>query len=262
MTTTEATSVKTYPRLRRNLRNTNSRELALPLPPLLVEQMGDVREVVEHQRVAARLADLQTAIPVQEAALRRAEDEHAHAERAALKAGKPAPAKAAAKVESERQRLEKLTSEVAMVEQAIEETASALLVASVPHVVAALDDAREREELLLDAAEERVRQALDLLDEAGIVSAQSTWLAALAQSGEAAPFGVGRDRMPVRGRSEVDGALAAVVHGRERRAELVADAAREAETLKSVRVVGVTRRLPDPPGAQVWHLPDQVEASA
>ena len=55
MTTTEPTTAKTYPRYRRNLGLRNGRELAVPLPPLLVERMGNAREVVEHRRVAARL---------------------------------------------------------------------------------------------------------------------------------------------------------------------------------------------------------------
>jgi hypothetical protein len=263
MTTTETmpTSAKTYPRYRRNARVPNSRELAVPLPPLLVEQLGDAREVVEHRRVAARLDELTLAVVTQEAALRRAQDELSHAERAALKAGRPVPAKAAAKVETEQERLDKLHRELATAEATLEETAQALLVASVEHVTAAFDEARERGEHLLDAAEERLRQALDLLDGSRDVAAQSMWLAGLREHGEAHPFGKGR-AVQVRGRSDVAVALAAVVEGRARRGAAVADVEREEAALNSRTVAGTTTTLPDPPAvAGAWQLPDPAETT-
>ena len=76
-----------------------------------------------------------------------------------------------------------MNRELAMVEATLEETASALLAASVADATAAFHEAREREEHLLDAAEERLPQAFILPHESGVVASQSMWLAGLRERG-------------------------------------------------------------------------------
>ena len=255
------TTTRTRPRFRTSERRVDPRDYLSPVPPVIVARLADDEAVAEHARVVERVASLAERLTLTQLAHRRAKDEAEAASRAAIRAGKAAPAKPQNRVRELEAELLAIADEQQLAEGLLAETAQAVLDASIAELHAAAEDCQTRERAALDAAEGKLREAIDLLAEAGSVAAEGVWVGAMIAEGEVAPWTRGRT-VRQRGAVEVGRALEAVVQGRVVQAERVDELQRERVAVDSVTVVGHTRRLPLPPGATVWTLPGEDEADA
>ena len=253
------TIVRTEPRLaERRSGGRRPEELVALLPPVLLEQLGAKHKArQEHQRVAERYGELRAALPLAQAALKRAQDEEGAALRSAMKAGRREAGKATNAVAEAEQVLEKVAGELREAEVALDETSAALLSASTEHVRAAGEEAERRETAALDLAEQRIAEAIEVLGTAGQLAAERTWLSRFAATGEVSPFGrssAGRHASV----AEVEQALARLRESRQRRLERVAEAEHEELALNVTGAAGsALRRLPLPPGTETWLLPGE-----
>jgi hypothetical protein len=161
--------------------------------------------------------------------------------------------------------LDRVGDEMQVVEGAVVETARELLDAALPHVREAIAQADERREMMLDEAERKLTEAVELLAGAGALGAEAVWLGRLAVTGEVAPYGRGVSTFP-RGYGETRDALHRVIEGRATECEQVVAAERDRETADLVSTAGgAPRRLPLPPNAETWVMPgegESVEAEA
>ena len=213
---------KTYPRFERNLRRPNAAEMAKPLAPSLLEQLGAelLKPRREHERAAARYLELAVAMPLTQAAVKTATAEADAATRAAVRAGRQAPKAKLTAVADAEATLERTAAELEVVEELLGETATELLREATPHVRDAQAEVDRRREATLDAAHQRLVEAVELLEQAGLHAAEAAWLATLASTGSVPPHGVrGGSATAPSGLTEARHAARRLVEGRERQRE-------------------------------------------
>jgi hypothetical protein len=176
----------TAPRFTRTSPRGFQHELVSPLPSTLAG-IAEIRERVEqHERVAARLAELRARRV--ELARQLAEQEAADkqaATQAALEGKTPAKRQKAARL---RGLLEETESEVAGFENALARSADSLLTAAVPHVAEATENAVEGKEAAIGRARELLGALDAALEEAGNLTAERIWLDRLDGRGRIEPF--------------------------------------------------------------------------
>jgi len=176
---------KVLPRFDRSARRPDVDRLVRPLPGGLAELAGGSAEAQRHTKLAYRYGEARTKIVSLGAALAKAREEDDAAERGAAEAGRRAPRPKAPKLEEE---LGAARRELEVLEGLIEESAAALLAASLASLPAAREQAREAQEAALEEAASLLLAAGASFDRADAAAAESAWLALLAERGHLAPY--------------------------------------------------------------------------
>ncbi|HEX5582518.1 hypothetical protein [Gaiella sp.] len=252
------TATRTTPRLLRNTRRPNADELVHLLPAGLSELVANDEAAVAHARVATSYSDARTRVVALSIAREKALVDDEREQQAAILAGRKAKPPKAAKIETE---LEGARRELDAATGLLDQTAVDLLIAAVPHVRRAVDDASERETRALDEAESCLRAALSAFEDAAVANQELNWLRSLAATGEVHPVRAGRPAVGWKAYRETRAALDRLTLERERSLERAEDAEHADEAANSVTVAGHTRRLDPPPGTEVWQLPEPAETT-
>jgi hypothetical protein len=251
------TKTRTTPRLLRNTRRPNADELVHLLPAGLAELVAEDDASVAHARVAAAYSDARTRVVALSIAREKALVEDEREQQAAILAGRQAKPSKAAKVETE---LEGVRRELDAATGLLDQTAVDLLIAAVPHVRRAIDDAADRETRALDEAESCLQAALRAFQDGAAAKQELDWLRRLAATGEVHPAREGRAAVNWAAFGQTRGALDRLALERERSLGRAEDAERADDAANSITVAGHTRLLDPPPGTEVWQLPEPVPA--
>jgi hypothetical protein len=176
----------TGPRFTRTSPRGHEHGLEAPLPSTLAT-LPEVRERVEqHEKVAARLAELRARRV--ELARQFAEQEEADkqaATQAALEGRSPSRRQKAASI---RKKLEEVEDELRGFENALARSADSLLAAAAPHVAEAAEKAATGREAAIARARELLGALDGALEEAANFTAERLWLGRLDGRGRIEPF--------------------------------------------------------------------------
>jgi hypothetical protein len=147
----------TRPTLVRNTRRPNADELVRVLPPGLHKLIEAEPEAAEHQTVAERYGEARTKLAALTSAHEQALTADEVERRKALRTGAKAKAQKAEKIAAE---LEETRRDLDSLGAMLAETSQALLVASLPHVREAIEQAKATRERSLDEAGEFLAAAI------------------------------------------------------------------------------------------------------
>jgi hypothetical protein len=212
-----------------------------PLPPVMVELLGEAPELRAHRELAGHFETAAERVAGLAVKVEKVRREDVERRRQALVSGRKRPAQKLPGLEAEH---EQARDDRQIIGEALEESAVRLLSAAIEHLAAADEHLERRVGAALEEVELALRAGQDALARAEQASAEHGWVASVLRFGAAPPWRDGARAQPApRTREALARALAMLEEDRRRAEEIAAEAERDERA---------ARQDPPPPGTTIW----------